>query len=498
MIDTNHLLLQSLVAPAVFSVIILSLGRGYGRRLGWIAFIPLVYSAAIYAYIGLGTPLGFIQGGLEASYPWAPYIGDLTLLADSLSTPIAFTVAILAALIAVYSMEYMGEAEHLEVYYALYLLYTVGMLGSVLSTNLAAFFLFFELMLLPSWALIGVWGTGPKERIAFKYFMFTEAGALSLLAGILISRFTYGTFDIFKIKMAAPAADRTAFTVAALILLGLFVKMAIFPLHTWLPDAHAEAPTPISALLSPAMIGIGGYAAIRIIYTAFPALIMDHRFIAAISILAVVTMFYGGFLALAQDDLKRLLAYSSISQMGYLLLGVASSSIIGVAGAVLLYMSHGFAKAVLFMVSGVFMHKYDTRRISDLGGLAGKMPYTATAALVSFLSLAGTPPLLGFWSEIFIFAGSMHSSLTGLLSLDMGKAWITALAVTATVLTTGYGLRAVRRIFFGREREGLRPGEAPSTMLAPIIILTVLSAILGIYPTPITSQLGTLLSKLIP
>ncbi|MGC8961550.1 MAG: hypothetical protein ACP5K1_03785, partial [Candidatus Bathyarchaeia archaeon] len=124
MIDVNHLLLQSLVTPAVFSLIILSLGRGYGRRLGWIAFIPLIYSAAIYAYIGLGASLGSIPDGLEASYPWAPYIGSLTLLADSLSTPVAFTVAILAALIAVYSMEYMGEAEHLELYYALYLLYT--------------------------------------------------------------------------------------------------------------------------------------------------------------------------------------------------------------------------------------------------------------------------------------------------------------------------------------------------------------------------------------
>jgi len=498
MIDVNNLLLQSLVVPAVFSLIVLPLGRIYGRKLGWIAFIPLIYSAAIYAYIGLGIFLGSIPGGLEASYPWAPYIGDFTLLADSLSTPVAFTVAILAALIAIYSIEYMGEAEHLELYYALYLLYTVGMLGSILSTNLAAFFLFFELMLIPSWALIGVWGTGPKERIAFKYFMFTEAGALSLLAGILISRFTYGTFDIFKI--AAPIADRTAFIVVTLILLGLFVKMAIFPLHTWLPDAHAEAPTPISALLSPAMIGIGGYAAIRIIYTAFPAMIADHRFIAAISALAVVTMFYGGFLALAQDDLKRLLAYSSISQMGYLLFGVASASIIGLAGAVLLYMSHGFAKAVLFMVSGVFMHKYDTRRISSLGGLAGKMPYTATVTLVSFLSLAGTPPLLGFWSEIFIFAGSMYSGLAGLLSLDMGKAWITAIAVTATVLTVGYALRTVRRVFFGqiKIKGSLKPSEAPSIMLAPIIILAILSIILGIYPTPITSQLGTLFSKLLP
>ncbi len=274
--------------------------------------------------------------------------------------------------------------------------------------------------------------------------------------------------------------------------------MAIFPLHTWLPDAHAEAPTPISALLSPAMIGIGGYAGIRIIYTAFPAVLINDRFIATISILAVITMFYGGFIALSQKDLKRLLAYSSISQMGYLLFGIASVSIIGLTGAALLYMSHGFAKAVLFMVSGVFMHKYHTRKISDLGGLAEKMPYTTVVTLIAFLSLAGTPPLLGFWSEIFIFAGSMYSGLAGLLALNMGKVWMTAIAVAATVLTAGYGLQTVRRIFFGEIRENLKPSEAPTLMLVPIIILVVLTVILGIYPTIVTSQLGNLLSNLIP
>jgi NADH-quinone oxidoreductase subunit M len=286
--------------------------------------------------------------------------------------------------------------------------------------------------------------------------------------------------------------------IVSLILLGLLVKMAIFPLHNWLPDAHAEAPTPISALLSPAMIGIGGYAAIRIMYTAFPTVMDDSRFTTVLLGLAVTTMFYGGLNALAQKDLKRLLAFSSISQMGYLLLGAASASTLGLTGAGLLYLSHGLAKAVLFMVSGVFMHSFHTRLIDDLGGLAGKMPYTATATLIAFLSLAGVPPLLGFWGEIFMFAGSMKTALTSILTPDMTRVWLTSLAVISSIVTAGYGLWAFRRIFFGELKPGLRieGSEAPALMLAPILTLAFITVLLGIYPTAISQAMSQLFSNL--
>ncbi|MEM2630500.1 MAG: hypothetical protein QXN41_04795, partial [Candidatus Bathyarchaeia archaeon] len=165
--DALNLLLQSIIIPAAFSVLILPLGKVYKQKSGWIVFLVLLYPTIIYSYITLNLFTGFIKDGIKASYVWAPYIGNLTLLADGLSAPIAFTIALLSALIAIYSIGYMAEAENIEVYYSLYLLYAVGMLGTVLTTNLAAFFLFFELMLIPSWALIAVWGTGPKEAIAF-------------------------------------------------------------------------------------------------------------------------------------------------------------------------------------------------------------------------------------------------------------------------------------------------------------------------------------------
>lgn len=499
MMDNWGLILQSLIVPAAMSPIALWLGRDLKHKAGWLVFAAMMYPTIIYGYVSIGIYLGLINEGLTASYPWTSLLDQFTLLADGFSSPIAFLISLLSALIAVYSIDYMEGSENLESYYALYLLYAVGMIGTVVSTNLVAFFLFFELMLIPSWALIAVWGTGRKEAIAFKYFMYTEAGALSLLAGILLTKYASGTFEIFQVAERVKTGPPGFITlIVSLILLGLLVKMAIFPLHNWLPDAHAEAPTPISALLSPAMIGIGGYAAIRIIYTAFPTVMDNSRFTTTLLGLAVTTMFYGGLMALAQKDLKRLLAFSSISQMGYLLLGAASASTLGLTGAGVLYLSHGLAKAILFMVSGVFMHSFHTRLIDDLGGLAGKMPYTATATLIAFLSLAGVPPLLGFWGEIFVFAGSMKTALTSILAPDMTRVWLTSLAVISSIITAGYGLWAYRRMFFGELKPSLRieKSEAPSLMLAPIIILAVITILLGIYPTTISQVMAQLFTNL--
>jgi NADH-quinone oxidoreductase subunit M len=496
MIDTMNLLLQSVLLPAIFAPVVLALGRRLGKSAGWIAFLPLAYATLIFIYVAMGIYTGSIDGNLYSTFEWAPFIGNFALLADGLSTPIALTIALLTTVISVYSIAYMEHEKNLGAYFGLYLLYAAGMIGTVLTTNLAAFFLFFELMLIPSWALIGIWGTGPREKIAFKYFMFTEAGALSLLAGIVAIGFVAGSFDIFTIAQRTSATSITLLTfIVVAMLIGLFVKMAVFPLHTWLPDAHAEAPTPISALLSPAMIGIGGYAAIRIVYTAFPRVIQLTQFNLAIGVLAVVTLGYGGIMAVAQSDMKRLLAYSSISQMGYLLFGLASVSVIGVAGAIVLYISHGLCKAVLFMVSGIFMHNYNTRDIGSLSGLAAKMPYTAIATLVSFLGLAGVPPLVGFWGEFYVFSGSIYSGL--LPSLNMTRIGVTAVALIASILTAGYGLWTVRRVFYGEVGEHLKEArEGPKMMLVPMFVLVFLTVAFGIYPaligkvvTPVAADL---------
>jgi len=260
---------------------------------------------------------------------------------------------------------------------------------------------------------------------------------------------------------------------------GLLVKMAAFGLHIWLPHAHAEAPTPISALLSPAMIGIGGYAIVRIVMTILPSAFLEISIFLAVW--AVVTMFYGGAMALVQDDIKRLLAYSSISQMGYILLGIASFQTLGVSGAMFQYVTHGLVKCILFMVAGLIMIQTDgLRSIRKMGGLAAKMPITATAALIGFLTIMGIPPTSGFISEFLIFAGSFHE---GFQLSSMTRVALSSLGVISTALTAGYSLWAVRRIFFGElPSELTNVKEAPWTMTAPLLVLCAISVILGIFP----------------
>ena len=481
MYDNAYLLLQTIFIPIFFSIIILLLGKKLREKNGFLTFIPLLYITIILLYINVHLSS---WNKLIAEYYWIPSLGNFILLADGLSAPIALVIAFLGTIISLYSIYYMKNAERLELYFFLYLLYVSGMIGTVLSINLAAFFIFFEFMLIPSWILVGVWGTGKKEIIAFKYFLYTEIGALSLLMGIGLIYSQIGSLNIFEIARLSSGMDISMILlILILILIGFFIKMAIVPLHSWLPDAHAEAPTPISALLSPAMIGIGGYASIRIIYSAFPQVLHIYEFTISLSILALITMIYGGLMAIAQNDIKRFLAYSSISQMGYMLFGISSLSNTGIVGSLLLYISHGLAKAVLFMITGIIMHEIHTRKISDLSGLASIFPLTTITALISFLSLAGVPPMIGFWGEIFIFAGSIYSAFSS--SIDIIRIIITSIGIVSSVLTAGYGLWMVKRAFYGEPNKLVEKAKEPVFQAILLLVLTLFVVLIGLYPTPI-------------
>ena len=466
------------------------LSRRFGARVGWLAAVPLAISTLVAIFSGwLGT--------VVEAFRWEP-IGFFGFRADGLSIPIVFTVSLLCTVIAVYSMPYMThrlgkESREYGLYFALYLLYSTGMIGAVLATNLIEFYLFFELMLVPSYFLIARWGYGDRDRISFMYFMWTHVGALALLAGILTLWAVTGTFDLSALSSAViPTPYR--FWITIMILAGLLVKMAAFGVHVWLPHAHAEAPTPISALLSPAMIGIGGYAMVRILMTISPELIGAVSF--QLSIWALITMVYGALMALVQDDIKRLLAYSSISQMGYILLGIASVQIDGVSGSMLHYLSHGMGKGILFMVAGIIITQcHGTRSISKLGGLARKMPVTASAALIGFLTILGVPPTSGFISEFLIFFGLINSAMNPITLL---KVVVAIGAVVSTALTAGYTLWTMKRVFFGPiPAEMAEVHEAPLTMTVPLIILAATAILVGIFPDSVIGGLLAQISNMI-
>jgi len=446
-----------------------------GKRIGRVGS-GLLATAALAISTGL---LAFswetVSTGRKLIENYGVWIGlfklDVIFMQDYLSLAISVLISGISMLAAIYSIAYMGHEHNQEMYFSALLMFVAGMIGVVLSANLILFYLFWELMLIPSYFLIAYWGTGRARIVGFKYFMFTHAGAACLLFGILLTYSVTGTFNLIDLpqKLSEVAAG-TLRVIMTLMFIGFAVKFAVFPLHTWLPDAHAEAPTPISVLLSGVMIKTGAYAIIRITLTLFPSELVKVAY--ALSVLAVATMLWGGLMAFAQTDIKRMLAYSSVSQVGYILFGIMSLTVLGLSGGLFNIITHGVAKSLLFMSAGAIIYRTGIRDITKLGGLAEKMPITAIATLCGGLSIAGTPPFAGFASEWMIFAGGFKAGYTILA----------ALAIVATIVTAGYYLRMVKRVFFGECPENLtHTKEAPLSMLLPMSILTFLTVAFGIF-----------------
>jgi len=471
-----HAPLLAIIIPIISSVALYVFGRRVEKYAGWLATIAA--SLSVFMILSMVTDL-IERGSIHFTYAWirTPSL-KLTFgfWVDMISFPIGLIVAVVSALSCFYSIKYMKGKSGQRGYYANLLLFMAGMIGVILSANLLQFYLFWELMLVPSYFLIAFWGTSKKRlAIGFKYFIFTHFGSLCMLLGILSIYVFTGTFDLAALPLAAiNIPPSSILPVFVLLLIGFCVKMALFPVHTWLPDAHAEAPAPISAMLSGAMIKCGAYAIARILLSGFGQTMVQTSDV--LMALGVITMIYGGLLALAQTDIKRLLAYSSISQMGYIFFGLATwlpDATLGATGGLFHVINHAICKALLFMCAGAIIHQTGTRNIKKLGGLAGKMPITCIASLIGALSLAGIPPLNGFWSEWMIFSGGISS----------GKIFITTIAVFSTVITLGYYLWFVWRVFFGTTPKELENTKEASWLLyIPIVVLSAIAFVLGIWP----------------
>jgi NADH-quinone oxidoreductase subunit M len=474
--------------------IVYFLGRRLGKQVSWIALIPLLYSV-LYLTSLIGT---VAENPVGEYFFWLPGI-RFGLYADSLSLPIALTVALLSAVIVIYSQPYMDHTVH-EIYhrennkahatyYALYLAYASSMMGVALSTNLFQFYLFFELMIIPSWALINVYGSGEREKIAFMYLLWSIVGAVIFVTGGLSAYAITGSFELSDLLMVQ-GSPWAAFIVVSM-LLGLCVKMALFGFHIWLPFAHAEAPTPISALLSPAMIGLAAYAIVRMLIPIKGVLDVN---IVLTMLWGLTTMIYGGMMVLAQNDIKRLLAYSSMSQMGYLFIGIASGTALGISGSLMHYVSHGLGKAALFLSVGAVMHQTGKRDIRQLGGLADRMPITALVFLIGAMNIAGIPPTVGFISKLMIFTGAFGPGLAG----SSSELILALVALLSTAMTVGYTTWAMRRIFYGPLPEDLvEVDEASPMMIIPMVLLCLFSIILGIIPGPILDPIFALVKGVI-
>jgi len=473
-------LLLSLLIPCFAAPIAYASGKkSYKAAALVVALVSVIDLYLLY------TTVSTIQadGRYVESYYWMPMLGStFTLFVDGISLSMAVVTLALIFSAAVFSMNYMAEKKSLSGYYAMLSLLTVGLVGVFITSNLLFFYFCWELMLIPTYFIIGGWGYKEPYHAAFKFFIFTHAGAVFVLLGIGAVYMLTGTLDMFQAQslLATASSDILGWVLAAFTV-GFAVKMAIVPAHMWLPDAHSEAPAPMSAILSGVIIEAGAYAILRVslgtVFPSVPATEIGSPFLHVLTIFGVVSAFYGAFTALAETDIKRIVAYSSISHMGYVLFGLSLFPFSeGLTGAVYHLVTHGVSKGLLFLTAGSIMMQTKVRNIDEMGGLAGKMPFTATSSAIAAFSIAGAPPFACFISEFLIFISGVQAGGT-----DSFYFLPTALMLVATVFSLAYVLRFFWKVFL--ESPKIKEAkEAPIFMTVSMGILAFLVILLGVWP----------------
>ena len=485
--DFNYL--TTIIFLPVVGAILIAFIPGLSERLiKWLAALFTFFSLALslYAFAIFDRSAGMagvIQ--FEEKFSWIPAINaHYHVGVDGLSLPLVILMSILGFLVVLISWKVDLRPRE---YFAWLLLLETSILGVFCSLDLLLFFLFWEIEVIPMYFLISIWGTGRREYSAIKYVVYTLFGSAMMLAGILSLYFATGSLSMVEIAQGGLAMIQSVMPVVAiffLLLTGFAVKLPVFPLHTWLPDAHTDAPTAVSVVLAGALLKMGGYGMIRLCVSIFPTVAQQYALI--LVILAVVNVLYGAAVTLRQTDLKRLIAYSSISHMGYVLLGIFALGQVSLVGATLQMFSHGFITGLLFAMAGLVMHNAGERDLRQLGGLARQMPIIAVIFSVAGLAALGLPTTSGFAAEFLVFVGSYSSTIVS------GIQVYTILGVLGIVITAGYILWMLQRVFYGPVLKQFDKAK-DADILERVYIFTFIAVIMlvGIYPAILTDVIKT-------
>ena len=490
--DFNYLS-TILFLPAAGAIIIAFISSKNEKAIKWTAFIftaiPLIL--AIYLFCAFDRSLG-TAGAIqfEEKYLWiAPLNAHYHLGVDGLSMPLVLLTAFLGFLAVLISWKVHVRPRE---YFAWLLLLETSIIGVFASLDLLLFFIMWEIEVIPMYFLISIWGSGRKEYSSIKYVLYTLFGSAFMLAGILSLYFTTGSLSMVEISRGGLAMVQSVMPAAAiffLILTAFAIKLPVFPFHTWLPDAHTDAPTAVSVMLAGSLIKMGGYGMIRVCVSIFPDVARDYAML--LVILAVISVLYGAAITLRQTDLKRLIAYSSVSHMGYVLLGIFALGEVSITGASLQMVSHGLLTGLLFAMAGLTMHNAEERDLRKLGGLARQMPVIAVIFSIAGLGSLGLPTTSGFAAEFVTFVGSYSSTVVS------GIQVCTILAVLGVVLAAGYILWMIQRTFYGpvlEQYNGVKDADALEKVY--MFAFVALIMLVGIYPRILTDVIKLAISPL--
>ncbi|MGH9531356.1 MAG: complex I subunit 4 family protein [Terriglobales bacterium] len=501
----NHILSIVLFTPLAGALILLFVPAANKNAIRWLAnifaFAGFLVSLPLVPWFWAvkdDAAFKFLEG---APGNWIPSIGaSYRLGIDGIS----FLLIMLTTLLGFLSILSSWEAieERVKEYYVWFLILQTGMLGVFMALDFFLFYVFWEVMLVPMYLLIGIWGGPHKLYAAIKFFLYTLVGSVLMLLGILYlyfhhaklaGEYTFSIEALYRTAPQIPAADTIlGFSAPLMLFLAFFVAFAIkvpmFPFHTWLPDAHVEAPTAGSVILAGVLLKMGTYGLVRFSLPLFPAVSMDPQVRGWMIGLSIVGIIYGALVSLMQKDMKKLVAYSSVSHLGFCTLGIFALNPLGLSGSILQQINHGISTGALFLIVGVLYERRHTREISEYGGISSVMPWYATITLIMFMSSLGLPLLNGFIGEFVILQGAYMES----------KAWA-AWGVLGVILGAAYLLWLYQRVFFGPVNN---PKNEKLADLSPREIVTfaplvVLAFCIGIYPKPFFEILAPPVNKIV-
>jgi len=496
--------------------VVLSPNRYAGPLATAISLLPLAGSAYMYwTYLaggdrGINALLSPEAVAFGQTIDWiqlGPYTLQYNVGLDGVSLPLLLLTTVLTTLALVSSWTPIDTRQ--RQFYGLVLFMEAALIGVFAALDFFLWFVFWEGVLIPMYLLIGVWGGPRRKYAAIKFFVYTNVASLIMFVGVFALVFSLGdalsTLSLPAIAAAvrdggglSPLAglgvESLKLLSFVLMFFGFAVKVPVFPFHTWLPDAHVEAPTPVSVILAGVLLKMGTYALLRFNFT----MLADVAIALAvpIAVVGVFSVIYGAMLALAQRDLKRIVAYSSISSMGYVILGLVAFTPHGLGGATFQMISHGLISGLMFMVVGVIYNETHTRMVGDMSGIADRMPWTVGVFVAAAFGYMGLPLMSGFAGEVLVFIGSFGAVET----LGALAPVLTAIAMFGMVIVAGYLLWAMQRSLFGpfRLETDYEIGPAPVHDVAPLLVLLALVIALGVAPDLTYEMIQGAVNPLVP